>query len=166
MYIIIGFAFSPLCSCIGNCVARSRVSLTSSVFSISSRQKLAPHWANSYFKALWLSTGDKAHFTHMEAASPFTLEYVASFICSLSVFVTQRYGYPPPHTLITQIQQPTLCHHSYVCVHICESFCVPWDERVFGKWKSWREQSRCSMFVYISAEDNTGVSKKCALSQG
>ncbi|KAL1271261.1 hypothetical protein QQF64_030277 [Cirrhinus molitorella] len=113
MYIIIGFAFSPLCSCMGNSVARSRVSLTSSVFSISSQQKLAPHWANPHFKALCLSTGDKAHSTHMEAASSLTLKSIASFACLLArclfVFVTQRYGsftLTVPLILTTQIQHP------------------------------------------------------------
>lgn len=116
MYIIIGFAFSPLCSCMGNSVERSRVSLTSSVFSISSQQKLAPHWANPHFKALCLSTGDKAHSTHMEAASSLTLESIASFARSLThclfVFVTQRYGSFTPTALTTQIQHPiwTWCH--------------------------------------------------------
>jgi len=124
MYIIIGFAFSPLCSCMGNGVACSRVSLTSSVFSISSQQKLAPHWANPHFKALCLSTGDKAHSTHMEAASSLTLESIASFACShaqcLFVFVTEIWlfhTYSPHHT--NPATNLNLVSLSCTCENIC-----------------------------------------------
>lgn len=135
MYIIIGFAFSPLCSCIGNSEARSRVSLTSSVFSISSRQKLAPHWANPYFKALCLSTGDKAHFTHMEAASSLTLESIASFTRFLSVSLWHwdtaiPHLHSPPHHHHTHhtnpatninLVSPFICVCTYLWKFLCSS---------------------------------------------
>lgn len=136
MYIIIGFAFSPLCSCMGNSVACSRVSLTSSVFSISSQQKLAPHWANPHFKELCLSTRDKAHSTHMEAASSLTLKSIASFAGLLAyclfVFVTQRYG-SFIHTVPTQIQHPlwTWCHF----YTLEENVCLIEEENILGDRK-------------------------------
>lgn len=140
MYIIIGFAFLPLCSCMGNSVARSHVSLTSSVFSISSQQKLAPHWANPHFKALCLSTGDKAHSTHMEANSSLTLKSIASFtgllahclVCFCDTEIWLFHTYSPHHPHHTD-PAPNVNLVSLLCS--CENICWVKEKKVLGERK-------------------------------
>ncbi len=88
----------------GNSVARSSVSLTSSVFSISSQQKLAPRWANPHLKALCIYRRQSA--LHTYGSSLLTHAQVNSIIRwlarSLSVCFCDReiwffHTYSPHH---------------------------------------------------------------------